>query len=85
MEKSGVIDGDPVAIILFAYMVFVLILWLSQANSFNPIGTNATYTTQYAKAFANTKWFLWLLAPLGGYILFNGLENRLKETGVEEE
>ena len=84
-EAQGVIDGDPVAIIIFVYMVFILILWLSQANSFNPIGQNFTYISSYAQVYTNTKWFLALFAPLGGYIIFNGLENKLKEQGEEEE
>jgi hypothetical protein len=76
---------DMVGGIIVLYMTFILILWLSQASAINPIGTNTTITGKYAQAYTNTKWFLALIAPLGGYIIFNQVRHRFDEDEGESE
>lgn len=85
-HQQGVIHGDPIAMILLTYMVFILIFWLGQSSSLNPINGDTGIQNQYLLAYNNTKWFLALFAPLGGYLIFNTLRTRLdEEEGIEEE
>ena len=75
-RSYGVIDGDPIAIILFIYMSFVMIFWFSQNVSFNPIAGNTTTISNISAGYNNLKWFLALIAPIGGYIIMKGWNER---------
>ena len=84
-KGHGVVDGDPVAIILLIGMMFVLLFWLGQSGAINPIGSNSTVTSNYSTAFTNTKWLLWLLSPMALYIIVNmGFDLSKDKVGLDE-
>ena len=83
-EIIGDLQEDPGAIIIAVIMIFVLILWLSQSSSFNPIGQNSTFTAKYSTTYTNTKWFLTLILPLALAVFVNGMRHTLDRTEPEE-
>lgn len=64
---EGVFDGNPIAIALFIFMVFVLLIWMGQPGG--PLVNCQVCQGNVAKFFSannqNTSWMLYLVVPLG--------------------
>lgn len=82
-EILGDLQEDPGAIIISIIMIFVLIFWLSQTSTFNPIGQNTTFTSKYSTTYTNTKWFLTLILPLALSVFVNSMRHTLDKIEPE--
>lgn len=65
----GVIDGDPIAIILLMYMFLVLVFWFQSTTSINPLSTNSTIRQAYVTGWTGIRWLGLLLAPFAIFLL----------------
>ena len=86
------LEDDPLAIIIAIVMIAVLIFWLGQTTSLNPINSNAavqsqgnTVTANYALGYSSIKWFLVLVFPLSLYIIPHSLNKRINRDEGEPE
>lgn len=79
LHGGGVKDGDPMAIILFIFMIFILINWFGQNAS--PLQACANCQTQFVNAYNSFKWVLYLAVPLGMMLFVN----HLTEVAEEED
>ena len=84
---QGVIDGDPVAIILLLYMFFVLIFWFQSTSSLNPFSTNSTIRAAYTTGYNGIRWLALMLAPFAIFLVVKGFtgEGSVFHKGREEE
>ena len=86
---QGVIDGDPVAIILLLYMFFILVFWFQSTSSFNPLSTNSTIRTAYVTGYNGIRWLALMLAPFAIFLVAKGFAGEgsvfHKGRGEEEE
>jgi len=93
---QGVIDGNPIAIILICYMFLVLVFWFQSTSSVNPIAGNSTIRQAYVTGYSGIRWFALLLAPFTIFLFARGFvgegsvfrkhgESDSEESGEEEE
>ena len=81
---EGVVDGDPVAIIILLYMVMVQIFWFSSGTAINPLAGNSSITTAYSTGWTGIRWFGLLMAPFAIFLLVKGFAGGGSVEGDEE-
>lgn len=63
LDSRGAKDGDPIAIAILVFMVFMTLMWFSNSG-ISPAGGDVEVAGAFDQVFGQWQWFVYLIVPL---------------------